>query len=69
MRIANLRKRILARETLASTFVKTAEVTVVEVLATSGLDFIVIDGEHCGFDRGRLDACLAVCRALDCAFP
>jgi 2-keto-3-deoxy-L-rhamnonate aldolase RhmA len=67
MRIANLRKRILARETLASTFVKTAEVTVVEVLATSGLDFIVIDGEHCGFDRGRLDACLAVCRALD--FP
>lgn len=67
MRTANLRARVLARETLASTFVKTAEVTVVEVLATSGLDFIVLDGEHCGFDRGRLDACLAVCRALD--FP
>jgi len=67
MRTANLRARVLARETLASTFVKTAEVTVVEVLATSGLDFIILDGEHCGFDRGRLDACLAVCRALD--FP
>lgn len=67
MRTATLRARILARETLASTFVKTAEVTVVEVLATSGLDFIVLDGEHCGFDRGRLDACLAVARALD--FP
>ncbi len=67
MRTANLRARILGRERLASTFVKTAEVTVVEVLATSGLDFIVLDGEHCGFDRGRLDACLAVCRALD--FP
>lgn len=67
MRTANLRTRILGRERLASTFVKTAEVTVVEVLATSGLDFIVLDGEHCGFDRGRLDACLAVCRALD--FP
>ncbi|AGI67187.1 HpcH/HpaI aldolase [Octadecabacter antarcticus 307] len=67
MRTANLRARVLGRERLASTFVKTAEVTVIEVLATSGLDFIVLDGEHCGFDRGRLDACLAVCRALD--FP
>ena len=67
MRTANLRARVLGRERLASTFVKTAEVTVIEVLATSGLDFIVLDGEHCGFDRGRLDACLAVCRTLD--FP
>lgn len=67
MRTANLRKRLLAREKLASTFVKTAEVTVIEVLATSGLDFIVLDGEHAAFDRGRLDACLAVARALD--FP
>ena len=67
MRTANLRARVLGRERLASTFVKTAEVTVVEVLASSGLDFIVLDAEHCGFDRGRLDTCLAVCRALD--FP
>lgn len=67
MRTANLRARVLAREVLSSTFVKTAEVTVIEVLATSGLDFIVLDGEHAGFDRGRLDACLAVARALD--FP
>ncbi|MFB1025656.1 MAG: aldolase, partial [Octadecabacter sp.] len=61
MRTANLRARVLGRERLASTFVKTAEVTVIEVLATSGLDFIVLDGEHSGFDRGRLDVCLAVC--------
>lgn len=67
MRTANLRKRVLARETLASTFVKTPEVSVVEVLASSGLDFIILDGEHAAFDRGRLDACLAVARALD--FP
>lgn len=67
MRTAGLRQRVLARETLAGTFVKTAEVTVVEVLATSGLDFIILDAEHCGWDRGRLDACLAVARALD--FP
>lgn len=67
MRTATLRSRLLARETLASTFTKTAEVTVIEVLATSGLDFIILDAEHAGFDRGRLDACLAVARALD--FP
>jgi len=67
MRTAGLRARILGRERLASTFVKTADVTVIEVLATSGLDFVVLDGEHSAFDRGRLDACLAVARALD--FP
>jgi len=54
-------------EPLAGTFVKTPEVTVIEVLARSGLDFVCLDGEHAAFDRGRLDACLAVCRALD--FP
>ncbi|MEL6959915.1 MAG: aldolase/citrate lyase family protein [Pseudomonadota bacterium] len=67
MKTATLRKKLLNRERLAGTFVKTAEVTVVEVLALSGLDFIILDAEHCGYDRGRLDACLAVARALD--FP
>lgn len=67
MRTAKLRAQILGREVLASTFVKTPDVTVVEVLAASGLDFIVLDGEHAAFDRMRLDACLAVARALD--FP
>jgi len=67
MRTAGLRARILGRERLAGTFVKTPDVMVIEVLATSGLDFIILDGEHSGFDRGRLDACLAVARALD--FP
>lgn len=67
MRIAGLRARVLAREVLAATFVKTPDVTVIEVLAQSGLDFIVLDGEHAAWDRMRLDACLAVARALD--FP
>ncbi len=67
MRTATLRKRIMTGEPLAGTFVKTPEVTVIEVLARSGLDFVCLDGEHAAFDRGRLDACLAVCRALD--FP
>ena len=31
----------------------------------SGLDFICLDAEHAPFDRGRMDACLAMARALD----
>ena len=65
MRTRDLRQRIRAGERLTGTFVKMAEVTVIEVLATSGLDFLVLDAEHAGWDRGRLDACLAVGRALD----
>jgi 2-keto-3-deoxy-L-rhamnonate aldolase RhmA len=54
-----------ARERLIGTFVKTPEVTVIEVLAHAGMDLICLDAEHCGWDRGRMDACLAVARALD----
>jgi 2-keto-3-deoxy-L-rhamnonate aldolase RhmA len=64
-RTAGLKARMQAGEMLAGTFVKTPEVTVIEVLAQSGLDFLVLDGEHAGWDRGRADACLAVARALD----
>ncbi|MFK8083580.1 MAG: HpcH/HpaI aldolase/citrate lyase family protein [Granulosicoccus sp.] len=61
------RSRMLAGEMLCGTFVKTPAHEVVEVLARSGLDFITLDAEHSPFDRGRLDACLAIARALD--FP
>lgn len=61
------KSRMLAAEPLCGTFVKTPAIEVVEVLAMSGLDFIALDAEHSPFDRGRLDACLAIARALD--FP
>ena len=67
MTMSNFRQRMLSGEILAGTFVKTAVYKMVEVLAMSGLDFICLDGEHAPFDRARLDACLAVARALD--FP
>lgn len=63
----SFRSRMLAGEMLCGTFVKTPAHEVVEVLAKSGLDFITLDAEHSPFDRGRLDACLAIARALD--FP
>ena len=62
-----LRDRMLRREILAGTFLKTPAHEMVELLARSGLDFVAIDAEHAPFDRGRLDACLAMARALN--FP
>lgn len=67
MRRAGLRARIRAGERLVGTFVKIPSHEVVEVLAQTGLDFICLDAEHGAFDRARMDACLAVGRALD--FP
>lgn len=59
-RTASFRNRLLAGDTLAGTFVKTPSHDVVEVLMLSGLDFICLDTEHASFDRGRIDAILAV---------
>lgn len=67
MRTAGLKARMAAGEVLSGTFIKIPEVSVIEVLAGSGLDFLCLDGEHSPFDRARMDACLAVARALD--FP
>lgn len=50
---------------LAGTFVKTPAIEMIEVLALSGLDFLCLDAEHAPFDRGRIDACLAIARARD----
>lgn len=63
----DFRQRMLSGEMLAGTFMKTPSHEVVEILAKSGLDFIALDAEHSAFDRGRLDVCLAMARALD--FP
>lgn len=65
MRTGGFRARMMAGEGLCGTFVKMTDVTVIEVLAQSGLDFLCLDMEHAGWDRGRLDPCLAVARALD----
>ena len=63
----SLRTRMLRGDILSGTFVKTPSHDIIEVMALSGLDYVTIDTEHAPFDRGRLDACLAVARALN--FP
>ena len=66
-RYQSFKNAMLSRAPLCGTFMKTPAHEIVEVLAKSGLDFIAMDAEHAPFDRGRLDACLAIARALD--FP
>jgi len=67
MGFSTLRTRMLSGERLLGTFIKTPSVEIIEILAMSGLDYACLDAEHAPFDRMRMDACLAVGRALD--FP
>lgn len=64
-RTVTFRQRLLARETLVGTWVKTPAPVVCEVLGTTALDLLALDAEHAPFGRTELDACLALCRALD----
>lgn len=67
MGFSDYRERMLAGERMAGTFLKTPALELIEILAGTGLDFVCLDAEHAPFDRGRMDACLAMARALD--FP
>ena len=57
------RERLRAGDLLAGTWVKTPHPHVVEVLALSSLDVLVLDAEHAPFDRGALDLCIMAARA------
>ena len=57
------RERLRGGELLSGTWVKTPHPIVVEVLALTRLDCLVLDAEHAPFDRGSLDLCLLASRA------
>lgn len=40
---------------------------VVEILALSGFDFLILDMEHGVYDQTALDACIRACEAANCA--
>lgn len=67
MGYSDFKARMLAGERMIGTFMKTPAHEIVEIMAISGLDYLILDGEHAPFDRRSMDACLAVGRALD--FP
>ncbi len=64
---ATLKSRMLGGENLSGTFLKTPALQLIEIFAKSGMDFIALDAEHSPFDRGTVDACLGMARALN--FP
>jgi len=64
-RIAEFRARLLAREPLMGTFLKTPSPIVCEVLGLSPLACVCIDAEHAPFGRMEIDGCIAALRAGD----
>lgn len=59
----SLKARLAAREPTLATFIKTPHPAVVEVLAMSPLDALILDAEHAPFDRTSLDLCVLAARA------
>lgn len=55
--------RVAGGEPVLGCFVKTPHHNVIEVLALSALDCLVLDAEHAPFDRGDLDRCILAARA------
>lgn len=55
--------RLQAREPLLGCFVRTPHPTVVEILASAGLDCVCLDAEHGPWDRAALDLALLAARA------
>jgi 2-keto-3-deoxy-L-rhamnonate aldolase RhmA len=59
----SFRERLLGRDPLVGTLIRTPSPHAVEILAGTGLDFVVIDGEHAPFDRTSIDLVLFAARA------
>ena len=60
-----LKQRLLAREALVGTWIKTPSQTVAEILSRTSLDVLCVDAEHAPFDREAIDAAILPCRLAD----
>ncbi len=61
--MSDFRERLRRGDLLSGTWVKTPHPHVVEVLAYSALDCLVLDAEHAPFDRAAIDLCVLAARA------
>jgi 2-keto-3-deoxy-L-rhamnonate aldolase RhmA len=61
--VLTFRQRVLARETLVGTFLKTPTSHATEIIGALGFDFVVLDQEHSPFDRAAIDVALLAARA------
>jgi 2-keto-3-deoxy-L-rhamnonate aldolase RhmA len=64
---ATFRHRLLGREALLGTFIKTPTAHAIEILGDIGFDFIVIDEEHAPFDKQAIDMAMLAARAAQIA--
>ena len=64
-RIPEFRRRLIDREAIIGTFIKTPSSIVAEVLGLSQLDVVAIDSEHAPFGRVEADLCIGAFRAAD----
>ena len=63
-RLATFRQRLLARQPLVGTFLKTPNTAITEILGLSGLDCVCVDAEHAPFLVIQKAHVHAVCQAL-----
>lgn len=57
------REALVSRQRLVGTFLKMPTTQTVEILASVGFDFVVIDQEHAPLDRGATDLMILAARA------
>ena len=57
------RERVRRGDPVIGLFVKTPCMQTVEIIATTGLDFLILDLEHAAFSTANLDTCLLAARA------
>ncbi len=62
---SRFRQRLISRELLVGSWVKTPSPIVCEVLGKTDLDALCLDAEHAPFGRTELDACIAAIRATN----
>lgn len=61
------RDRVLQRQTVCGTFIKTSTSHSIEIIGGAGYDFVLIDAEHAPFDRVTTDTCILAARAVGTA--
>jgi 2-keto-3-deoxy-L-rhamnonate aldolase RhmA len=61
------RRRLIAREHVLGTFVKTPTTHSTEILGILGFDFVIMDQEHSPWDRGAIDIVTLAARASNLA--
>ncbi|MEI7842797.1 MAG: aldolase/citrate lyase family protein [Gallionellaceae bacterium] len=62
-----LKLKLQNHEPVIGTWSIISSPVVVEILALSGFDFLILDMEHGVYDQTALDACIRACEATGCA--